>query len=198
LASCFNNVVIPWSNTNVPNSDNAPPPLGDGPADKVYKETGYGLVGISGESRSGDANGQYIRVGAGGGTNTVKFPAVPGLPETFGTLLAPILGAQPALYQSAKTPFNPTAPCENQDPPNLQSTVGPPPEQTAGSRTTANTAGEAQPLAEQQGKIVENIYRAQAEGGTKGAKQQQELLQQLQQFYKDKLPAYRKLLRSGG
>ena len=38
---------------------------------KVYEETGYGLTGINGESRSGDANGQYIRVAAGGGTNTL-------------------------------------------------------------------------------------------------------------------------------
>ena len=38
---------------------------------RVYKETGYGLVGIAGESRSGDANGQYIRVLGGGGINTV-------------------------------------------------------------------------------------------------------------------------------
>jgi virulence factor Mce-like protein len=198
LSSCFNNVIIPWSLTNVPNADNAPPPIGDGPAGPVYKETGYGLVGISGESRSGDANGQYIRVGAGGGPNTITFPSVPGLGTTFGSLLSPILGAQPALFDSAKTPFNPTAPCENQDPPNLNtSTPVPPPGQTSGSRNTANTAGQFQPLAEQQGKIVENIYRAQAVGGKRGAAQQAKLFQQLQQFYKDKLPAYRRELRSG-
>ena len=39
----------------------------------------FGLVGIAGESRSGDANGQYIRVGAGGGTNTITTPPVPGV-----------------------------------------------------------------------------------------------------------------------
>ena len=38
----------------------------------VYQETAYGLAGIGGESRSGDANGQYIRVIGGGGTNTVQ------------------------------------------------------------------------------------------------------------------------------
>ena len=198
LSNCFNHTVIPWSNTNVPNADNAPPPIGDGPADKVYKETGYGLVGISGESRSGDANGQYIRVGAGGGTNTVTFPSVPGLGDTFGTLLSPILGAQPSLSDSAKTPFNPTAPCENQDPPDLSSIVGAPPAQTAGSRSTANTAGEFQPLAEQQGDIVARMYRAQAEGGKQGRLEQQKLLGELQQFYKDKMPEYRRQLRSGG
>ena len=73
----------------------------------------------------------------------------------------------------------------------------PPPGQTSGSRNTANTAGQFQPLAEQQGKIVENIYRAQAVGGKRGAAQQAKLFQQLQQFYKDKLPAYRRELRSG-
>ena len=33
LASCFNNVVIPWSTTPIPNSDSDPP------AGKVYQET---------------------------------------------------------------------------------------------------------------------------------------------------------------
>ena len=44
----------------------------------VAEETGYGLVGIAGESRSGDANGQYIRVEAGGGANTIIQPSFPG------------------------------------------------------------------------------------------------------------------------
>ena len=39
----------------------------------VYKHTGYGLTGVAGESRSGDANGQWFRVLGGGGTNTVSF-----------------------------------------------------------------------------------------------------------------------------
>ncbi|HEX3561544.1 MAG TPA: MlaD family protein, partial [Solirubrobacterales bacterium] len=39
LASCFNNVVIPWSNTPIPNHDSDPP------AAKVYQETAYGFSG---------------------------------------------------------------------------------------------------------------------------------------------------------
>ena len=48
------------------------------PISPTYKETGYGLVGIAGESRSGDANGQYIRVAVGGSNNTVITPPPPG------------------------------------------------------------------------------------------------------------------------
>ncbi|MGG7383202.1 hypothetical protein ACQ7B2_32255, partial [Escherichia coli] len=75
LASCFNEVVIPWGNESIGPSQDPDFPAatvsdgaGSHPA-RVYEETGYGLVGISGESRSGDANGQYIRVEAGGGLN---------------------------------------------------------------------------------------------------------------------------------
>ena len=37
LSSCFNNVIIPWSNTSSPDPDSDPP------AGKVYQETAYGL-----------------------------------------------------------------------------------------------------------------------------------------------------------
>ena len=57
LSSCFNNVVIPWGNTDDPRR-----PTASTRRRQVYKETGYGLTGIAGESRSGDANGQYFRV----------------------------------------------------------------------------------------------------------------------------------------
>ena len=63
-------MVIPWSNTRVPNNDSDPA------AAKVYQETAYGLTGVAGESRSGDANGQEFRVLGGGGTNTIApFPS---------------------------------------------------------------------------------------------------------------------------
>ena len=61
-------MIIPWSNSSVPDPNFPPPTVTDGagthPA-TVSEETGYGLVGIGGESRSGDANGEYIRVEAG-------------------------------------------------------------------------------------------------------------------------------------
>src|SRR5262249_57276651 len=117
-------VVIPWSNDTVSGGAAYPHPA-VGP---VYKETGYGLVGISGESRSGDANGQLIRVAAGGGPSTVKSqvqsPSSPIDQTQFGVTASPILGAMPSIDSSAKTPFKPGEPCENQQPPNLD--AGPP------------------------------------------------------------------------
>jgi phospholipid/cholesterol/gamma-HCH transport system substrate-binding protein len=197
LSSCFNNVVIPWSNTDIPGAVND---VSDITA-PVYKETGYGLVGISGESRSGDANGQYIRVGVGGGTNTIVSPDFFGAGnDAVGSLLAPLLGAQPALTDSAKTPFRPDVACETQDPPDLNTTTPvAPPNQTASSRSSANTlTGSAGDLAAEEGHLFTDLLRGKQRGGKAGQLQQQQALEGLQQFYKDKLPLYQQLLKGGG
>jgi phospholipid/cholesterol/gamma-HCH transport system substrate-binding protein len=121
LSSCFNNVIIPWSNATVPSND------GESGVGKIYEETGYGLTGIAGESRSGDANGQYIRVEAGGGANTISPLATNTITQTIGgeqflsVLDSPIIGAEPAFGSAAKTPFRPSVPCETQQPPDLRS-----------------------------------------------------------------------------
>lgn len=117
LSSCFNNVILPFANDRIDSTD--PGYNADhGSKGTVFEETGYGLAGISGESRSGDANGQYIRVIGGGGTNTVQTT------DEAGNMLAgltpfPIIGAMPAIESSAKTPYRPDVPCETQDPPDL-------------------------------------------------------------------------------
>ncbi|MFI5122860.1 MAG: MlaD family protein [Vicinamibacteria bacterium] len=137
LSSCFNEVVIPWANDTVQPIDPANQYPHE-PVGRVFEETAYGLSGIASESRSGDANGQYVRVQAGGGTNTVKIPdAVPsldgsGLQDAVGLTPFPILGSMPNIEDSLKTPFKPNKPCETQEPPNLQAGVGPAP-QTAGA-----------------------------------------------------------------
>ena len=134
LASCFNEVVIPFGYDEV--EDPETPATG-----QVYEELGYGLAGISGESRSGDANGPYIRVQAGGGPNTVIFPgafrdgAEP-VEDAVGVTSAPLLGAIPDIEDSQKTPYRPDVACETQEQPNLDassldlsgfnSTSGPP------------------------------------------------------------------------
>jgi phospholipid/cholesterol/gamma-HCH transport system substrate-binding protein len=120
LASCFNTVVIPWSLDTVQGGAGYPHPA-VGP---VYKETGYGLVGIAGESRSGDANGQYIRVQGAGGVNTVQLPATPTNEPQVGVLQQQLLGQMPRIEASAKPPFRPDQPCELQEPPDLN--AGPP------------------------------------------------------------------------
>lgn len=121
LSSCFNEVVIPWANDTVdPQGDYPHEPTG-----RVFETTGYGLSGISGENRSGDANAQYLRVLGGGGTNTITIPnALPdadgtGLQDAVGLLPFPLLGAMPRVNDSAKTPFRPDVRCETQEPPDL-------------------------------------------------------------------------------
>ena len=96
----------------------------------VYQETAYGLVGIGGESRSGDANGQYIRVGAGGGTNTV-------LRRRPGRRSHPVPargdGAGPRPEDAVSAP---TFPARPRSTPDMRSEVGPAPSQSSGSGQT--------------------------------------------------------------
>jgi phospholipid/cholesterol/gamma-HCH transport system substrate-binding protein len=148
LSSCFNHVVIPWSNDKVTANDN--PQSGKSQIGTVYQETGYGLTGIAGESRSGDPNSQWIRAAVGGGTNTVVLPpAVTGLGEQLvGNTTFPILGSDPPISSSAKTPFKPQVPCETQQPPNLNS-GGPGPAPTQ-MRTGASPSALFGPMAHSQ------------------------------------------------
>jgi ABC-type transporter Mla subunit MlaD len=137
LSSCFNEVVIPWSHSEVVPTDPAypHPPVAD-----VAQETLYGLVGIGGESRSGDANGQTIKVGAGGGINTVTIPAAASgvdvdgdgtNEDVYGVVPNLLEGSMPRISDSAKTPFMPGVSCETQDQPNLEAGLGAPPMQTS-------------------------------------------------------------------
>jgi hypothetical protein len=137
LSSCFNEVIIPWSNSTVdPQSGTYPSNLE--PSGTVAEETGYGLIGIGGESQGGDANGQTIRVEAGGGPNTFVYP---GSGTEFGETSASIapgqvLGSMPKVFpahgnsgnaDSVKPRFAPNSPCEKQEPPDLGALGGAPP-----------------------------------------------------------------------
>jgi phospholipid/cholesterol/gamma-HCH transport system substrate-binding protein len=169
LASCFNNVVIPWSETPIPNNDSDPP------AAKVYQETAYGFSGVAGESRSGDANGQEFRVLGGGGTNTIAPFTTPDLPGAL-TGVSPFsfLGSQPSKQSSAKTPFRPEVPCETQDPPNLNSDIGPAPA-TSSSGKSATTVPPAQkPLVDRYATLLTEFARVKklrSDGSLPAAKQ---------------------------
>ena len=171
LASCFNNVVIPWSNTRIPNSDSDPP------AAKVYQETAYGLVGVAGESRSGDANGQEFRVLGGGGTNTIApFPSpdIPGGDQLTGVSPFTFLGSQPAKQSSAKTPFRPDVPCETQDPPNLESDVGPAPATKSSGMSATTVPPDERALTQRYTQILSKfaeIKQLRAAGSLNAAKQ---------------------------
>ena len=170
LASCFNNVIIPWSESTVPDpfeQATQGPNGDDGQQAPIYKETGYGLVGLGGESRSGDANGQYIRIGGSGGINTVVTPPGIGRPETAGITPFNILGSLPALSASRKTHFvqeDETGDefiCENQEIPDLRSNTGPAPEQTGAANANFQAPGLLGDLLTQRTGIMQDLLQAQ-------------------------------------
>jgi phospholipid/cholesterol/gamma-HCH transport system substrate-binding protein len=115
-ASCSNNVILPWSKDKL--EDEKFPSTGP-----VYTELPKPFPGLAGESRSGDANGQWFRVLAAGGTNLVQFA-----PDTFGTTALPLLGVNPP-KPKGRPPLHNDVPCENQQPPDLRSKAAAPPPQ---------------------------------------------------------------------
>jgi phospholipid/cholesterol/gamma-HCH transport system substrate-binding protein len=169
LSSCFNNVVIPWSNTTIPNNDSDPA------AGKVYQETAYGFTGVAGESRSGDANGQEFRVLGGGGSNTIAPFNTPDLAAPLtGVTPFSFLGSQPAKQSSAKTPFRPDVPCETQDPPDLHSEIGPAPATKASGKSETVASPRENALAARYTDILDqltNVKQLKAAGNQNAAQQ---------------------------
>jgi virulence factor Mce-like protein len=115
-ATCANDVILPWSKDTVP--DKQFPASG-----QVYQEAPKVLPGLAGESRSGDANGQWFRVLVASGTNLVTLR-----PGVFSTTALPILGTNPP-RPSKRPPLDEHVRCQTQQAPNLASTPGAPPEQ---------------------------------------------------------------------
>ncbi|MFL5980555.1 MAG: hypothetical protein ACJ74R_02455, partial [Gaiellaceae bacterium] len=108
-SSCQNEVVLPWTRDRI--EDKAFPSLGP-----VYEEATKPLPGLAGESRSGDANGQWFRV----------MVAAPKFAYPFGTdkfffTNNPIQGVNPPVPQGHKrSPLRPDVPCETQQAPDLR------------------------------------------------------------------------------
>jgi ABC-type transporter Mla subunit MlaD len=169
LSSCFNEVVIPWGNDTV----DPPAQYPHGTFGRVFETTGYGLEAIAGESRSGDANGQYIRVQGGGGTNTVNIPPQPGVgrPEQLvGLTPFPITGSIPSFYpneDSAKTKFKPKRPCEEQEPPDLGASVGAVPQQSPAAAPSPRLRALYEDFVDEAGRLAE--VQQLSEDGEKAA-----------------------------
>ncbi len=125
FSSCFNEVIVPWSHSTVEAPSDYPLDIGG----RTFETTGYAFAGSSGESRSGDAAGQHLRVLGGTGSNLVRFGEIAGRDQIFGLTPFPLLGAIPRLNDSEKTVYEPEIPCEQQEPPNLAAGIGSPPEQ---------------------------------------------------------------------
>jgi phospholipid/cholesterol/gamma-HCH transport system substrate-binding protein len=193
LSSCFNNVVIPWSTTKVPNNDSDPP------AGEVYKEFAYGLVGVAGESRSGDANGQEFRVLGGGGTNTIAPFSTPDLAAPLtGVTPFNFLGSEPAKQSSAKTPFRPDVPCETQDPPNLQSEIGPAPTTKSSGMSATTAPPQARPLISRYASILQTANESRSAKSAGNRAQAKQLLAQAQQQYTAWLKDWQAYQRASG
>jgi phospholipid/cholesterol/gamma-HCH transport system substrate-binding protein len=123
FASCLNTVVLPWSKDTVP--DAKFPAAGP-----VYQTTVKWLPGLAGESRSGDANGQWFKVLGTGGSETVQLGE--GL---FGNPIFPLVGVNPPKPKS-RPPIQPNVPCETQERPDLRTVPGQPPSKV---RTNPNS-----------------------------------------------------------
>jgi len=112
-ASCENEVLHSWSNDRIED----PRFPASGP---VYEEAPKPLPGLAGESRNGDANGQWVHVLTSAGDRTINIGN--GL---FAQAYRPLIGTNPP-KPDATPPFRPEVACETQEPPDLRTIPGPP------------------------------------------------------------------------
>jgi phospholipid/cholesterol/gamma-HCH transport system substrate-binding protein len=111
LSACTNNVLVPFANSGIPF------PEFPGAHNQPFKKQGpRGLVGLSGESRLADANQSWFHGQA------VGPPTNPVTAHPSGNAIRP---APPTDGGKAVPEHRPDVPCENQEPPNLNSPSGP-------------------------------------------------------------------------
>jgi hypothetical protein len=119
-SSCQNKVILPWSHQEV--GDPNFPPTGE-----VYQEGVKGLPGVAGESRVGDANGQWARQLGGNGLFTWALDELgAGGVRRFGLTNFLLKGANPPKAEQPE--FRYDKDCETQEVPNLDSRAAPPPQ----------------------------------------------------------------------
>ena len=114
-SSCQNEVILPWSVDKIEDPDF--PAIGP-----VFQEQPKPLIGLSGESRTFDANGQYFRVSL----NAAQYAASTGNGNFLLTDRPPV-GANPP-KPAQRSPLRPDVPCETQEPPDLRTEQGAPPQ----------------------------------------------------------------------
>ncbi|MCW3000556.1 MAG: hypothetical protein JWN65_4105 [Solirubrobacterales bacterium] len=108
-SSCQNQVILPWSKDTI--KDKQFPSTGP-----VYQDSLKVLPGLAGESRSGDANGQWFRVLLNGGAY-----ATPLANGRYVLTSEPIMGANPP--PAPRSALRSDVACETQEQPNLQTTT---------------------------------------------------------------------------
>jgi ABC-type transporter Mla subunit MlaD len=118
LASCQNNVLLPFAKTPIPDPDF---PAASG--EPFFEVSARTLVGLAGESRVADANSPMARVQAGGGPLTVVGTGEAG-DQYVAQLDLPLQGVRPVSPTERPT-FRPDVACETQQPPDLNALGGP-------------------------------------------------------------------------
>jgi phospholipid/cholesterol/gamma-HCH transport system substrate-binding protein len=129
LSACQNNVIVPYSNTPIPDPDF--------PANTNqlwYKQSSRGVVGLAGESRLTDANSPMLHVQLNGGASTVLNTNDSGQ-GVFASAATPPEGVRP-IRPNSRPVFRPNIPCETQQPPDLNAPGG-----TPDKAVTANVPG---------------------------------------------------------
>jgi virulence factor Mce-like protein len=119
-SSCQNEVILPWSNQTLPDPNH--PSRG-----RVFEEGVKGLPGLAQESRAGDANGQWARVIASNGVTSYALGQDAGGALRVGHTNFPILGVNPP--KATRPPTRYDVPCETQQPADLRTIPGQPPQQ---------------------------------------------------------------------
>jgi len=114
-SSCQNEVVLPWTQEKI---DDPAFPTTLNVGDEATKF----LPGIAGESRSGDANGQWFSILADLGPY-----AYPLTSQTYFLSDTPLQGVNPP-KPTSRPPLRPDVPCETQQTPDLRSVPGPAPQ----------------------------------------------------------------------
>jgi phospholipid/cholesterol/gamma-HCH transport system substrate-binding protein len=110
-SSCQNEVVLPWTLDKIEDKDF--PAIGP-----VYQEQTKPLVGLAGESRTFDSNGQWFRVALNGGQYATPLGT-----NRFLLSDRPILGVNPP-KPAKRSPLRPDVPCETQERPDLRTNPG--------------------------------------------------------------------------
>jgi phospholipid/cholesterol/gamma-HCH transport system substrate-binding protein len=106
-SSCQNEVILPWTLDTIEDPDF--PAIGP-----VYQEQPKPLIGLAGESRTFDANGQYFRVSL----NAAQYATAVG-DGRFTLTDRPPSGANPP-KPAGRSPLRPDVPCETQEQPDLR------------------------------------------------------------------------------
>ena len=136
LASCQNNVLLPFATTPIPDPD-----FEWHTGEPWYEESPRAFVGLAGESRIADANSPMFRVlGGGGPTTIVSTPKTMDGP-IYGQTLVPLDGVRPVV-PTRRPVFRPDVPCETQEPPDLHAAGGPADQQVEARADRPPTARE--------------------------------------------------------